>query len=116
MKQFKILKVVSIILFVIIGFSVVYYTSKFYWEKSLTFGTNSLVLWTIFSFLILTSIVLSLYSCQKICKQEIKIEELKTLIVELENQESEHHYSILEVLNNSRDISLDTLEELKERL
>ena len=116
MKKFKLLKGVSIVLFVVIGFSVVYYTSKFYWAKLLTFGSNSLILWTILSFLILISIILSLYSCNKVCKQEIKIEELKTLIVELGNKESEHHYSVLEYLNNSRDISLDALEELKERL
>lgn len=115
MKQSKVLKGVSVVLFVIIGFSIVYYTSKFYWDKSLTFNANSLILWTIISFLILVSVMLSLYSCHKVCQQELQIEELKILIKKLCNQESEHHYSVLESLNNSRDISLDTLEELKER-
>ena len=115
MKQSKVLKEVSIFLSIVIGFSIVYYTSKFYWDKSLTFNASSLILWTIVSFLILISIILSLYSCYKVCRQESQIEELKILIKKLCNQESEHHYSVLESLNNSRDISLDTLEELKER-
>ena len=79
MKQSKVLKEVSIFLSIIIGFSIVYYTSKFYWDKSLTFNANSLILWTIISFLILVSVMLSLYSCHKVCRQELQIEELKIL-------------------------------------
>lgn len=90
-----------------------YYTVKF---CNIIVLNKETITWGIFGIFILVSIILGIINFIKLTRLEKKNFQLKELIVELGSESDSHYYSILEHIQNSRDISLDVLDELREKL
>lgn len=90
-----------------------YYSVNFY---DIIIINKETIRWSIFGLLILFSMILGMVNFIKISKLQNENYQLKELIVELGSNSDSHYYSILEHIQNSREISLDVLDELKEKL
>lgn len=103
-------------LFSIIGiFCIVYYTSKFYLEGELCFGSNMLVSWTIIVSLIIISLIVGLHALWKVNKIERQNNEMKDILLKLAEDSEEYYDSLCHHLQNSRELSLDIFDELQGR-
>lgn len=96
------------------GFCVLYYSMKFYTEQSLFFGEELISWWMFVSFCILVSIIIGLYNMKTLKFLKSQNKELKNLILSLEKQLNKNHFSQLDEIQNSNDISLDILEKVSE--
>ena len=90
-----------------------YYSVNFY---DIIIINKETIIWTVFGLFILFSVILGILNFIKISKLQKENYQLKELIIEFGSNSDSHYYSILEHIQNSREISLDVLDELKEKL
>ena len=104
-------KRISISLFTLLSiFCIVYYTSKFYFEGELFFDNKMILAWTIIVVLIISSLIVGLFSIWKVYKLD-----KEKLVLQL-NEHSENHYdSLCNYLLNSRELSLDIFDKVQGR-
>lgn len=112
------LKIFSWLLVITIVPSMVYYSSKFYIEKSLNFTANCLLGWTIIVSLIILSVILNLVVVKirnkiynKLIKTQDQNEELKQLIKTLISQAENNHFEDVGYQQGTREIVLDLIDE-----
>ena len=90
----------------------VYYTIRFCHVICINKET---VLWVLFGLFILITLVIGILNSIKLGKLQKENIQLKETIVELMEKSDSHYYSTLEHIQNSREISLDVLNELREK-
>ena len=89
-----------------------YYSRRF---LVVILDNKELTRWLVFGICILASFVIgivNLINNNRLLKENI---ELKALIIKLSDDSNSHYYSTLEHIQNSREISLDVLDELREK-
>lgn len=89
-----------------------YYTARFY---DVICAKKELILWIIFGLILIITIIIGIFNSIKLCKLQKENIQLTILVKELLDKSDSHYYSTLEYLQNSREISLDVLDELKEK-
>lgn len=89
-----------------------YYTVKFY---NIISVNKELLLWILFGLVLLITMILGIINSIKLCKIQKENSQLKGIIEELIEKSNSHYYSTLEYIQNSREISLDVLNELREK-
>ena len=90
----------------------IHYTAGFY---NILCLNKEIILWILFGLFILITLIIGILNSIKLCKLQKENIELKELIVKLSNEADSHYYSTLEHIQNSREISLDVLNELREK-
>ena len=108
-------KLTTYIFYAISIFSLVYFTIKYYHDKSLNFDYDGIIGWTIIIVIILTTLGIGIFNCIKIKKLEKQNVELLSLVKELCERQEYNNENTLLTLQNSREISLDILNEMREK-
>ena len=103
-------KVITNVVFIIIMtvisiFSLSYYALKFYPQH------ESILIWAI----IVVTLLLGVYNAYNLSVMKKQNTELFSVILDLAKSNDKQYVDIAELIHNSRDISLDTLEMLKEK-
>jgi hypothetical protein len=91
----------SYVLASIITPTLVYFTSKFYVNKSLAFEEAYFPVWTILVIMISFSLVLSCFALRQ-------NKELKDLILDLKSQSENNHYENMGYMQNTRELFMDS--------
>ena len=105
-------------LLIIIPFSLVciicflYYTVRFYNTICIN---KEIILWILFGLFMLVSISIGICNTIKLCKLQKENIQLQETIKDLIEKSDSHYYSTLEYIQNSREISLDVLDEIREK-
>lgn len=91
-------------------FCFIYYTVKFS-----QYINQENIFWILFGIGIIVILAIGIFNSINILKLQKENAELKETIVNLMNLSESHYYSTLEYIQNSREISLDVLNELREK-
>lgn len=83
--------------------TLVYFTSKFYMNKSLVFEETYLPVWTLVVSAISFSLILSCLSLKKMGEIQKQNKELKELIIDLKSQSENNHYESIGYMQNTRE-------------
>lgn len=90
----------------------IYYTKRFIPE---ILQDKETIRWIFFGTFIFVTFILGIINLIKNNKLQLENFELKKLIIQLQESSDEHYYSTLGYIQNSREISLDVLNELREK-
>ena len=108
-------KLITYLLGLLSIFSICYYSAKFYTNKFLNFEDKPTLFWIVLLTMILVTLVLGLYNCYEVAQVRKENKELIELAKSLASNMSKEHLNQLEATYNSRDISVKTLNEIREK-
>lgn len=110
-----VLKYVKPLFYIISIFSLVYFTIKYYHDQVLTFDNQSIFKWSAIVLVILISLGLGIFNAIEIRKVRKQNTELLSLVKELCERQESTCEEVLLTLQNSREISLDIFNEMREK-
>lgn len=100
-------KILFTILYLISIFCVVYYTIKYYCEKSLMFGEKQLFIWTVIIVIIMFCLVIGIVNYLKLNVVKEQNQELLMQASHLSKKIEEYHYSEMNNINSTMECILD---------
>jgi len=110
----------NFILTIISLFSIIYYTSVFYFNGKLILEKDGILLWTILMTVIIITLIIGLFNSREIMlnrkQMMILVEQNEKLIYLVENlsdKQDNDSDEIIETIRNSRSVSLDILNKIK---
>lgn len=110
----KILKGVLYTTITIVLPVLVFITGKFYINKHLSFGQESLMFWTLIVILISISLIIGCFALKgnsdlkkRLANVEVQNEELKVLIKTLSSQLENNHCESIEYMQNTRELFME---------
>lgn len=108
-------KLITYILGLLSIFSIYYYSAKFYTNKFLNLDESPTLFWIVLLTIILVTLVLGLYNCYEVAQVRKENKELIELVKSLASNMNKENLNQLEATYNSRDISVKTLNEIREK-
>ena len=108
-------KLITYLLGLLSIFSICYYSAKFYTNKFLNFEDKPTLFWIILLTMILVTLALGLYNCYEVFQVRKENKELIELVRSLASNMSKEHLNQLEATYNSSEISVKTLNEIREK-
>lgn len=108
-------KLITYLLGLLSIFSICYYSAKFYTNKFLNLDESPTIFWIILLTIILVTLILGLYNCYEVAQVRKENKELIELVRSLASNMNKEHLNQLEATYNSRDISVKTLNEIREK-
>lgn len=85
----------------------VFVTGKFYINKHLSFGQDSLFLWTLLVVLISISLIIGCFALKGIAELKKQNEELKVIIQDLKSQSENNHCESIKYMQNTRELFME---------
>ena len=108
MKRF-----ITFLFSVISIFCLVYFTVKYYYNNTLTFGKDGIFGWTVLILIILATLIIGIMNNREIAVVKSQNTELVTIINKLLERQDDVRDEILETLQNNKEISLDIFNRIK---
>jgi len=105
-------RITTLCLSIISIFSLVYFTSKYYYNSYLSFDESSYLLWGIIVLIMLITLCIGVYNSIQINKITKQNKDLTSIILQLVENQDDTCLEILQTLKNSREIELDIFQKL----